>query len=70
MEEIIRAELQEAVQDILDLGNAEDFFSIEEVLSLVFKFYGVVGRAVHYCIITPEEGYRLHVWLVSLFELN
>ena len=70
MEEIIRIDLEEVVQDILDLGNAESVFSVEEVLSIVFKFYGAVTNAVQFCVITPEQGYTLHLWLVAMFELN
>jgi hypothetical protein len=70
IESIVLSDLIEATQNILDLGNAEDFFSIDEVLRVVFKFYGAVITAVLYCVITPEEASRLHYWLVSMFELN
>lgn len=69
MEQTIRIDLEEAVQDVLDLGNMESVASIEEVLSIVFKFYGAVSRAVYFCVITPEQGYALHLWLVAMFEL-
>jgi hypothetical protein len=69
MEETIRIDLEEAVQDILDLGNMESLASIEEVLSVVFKFYGAVTRAAHFCVITPEQAHSLHLWLVAMFEL-
>jgi hypothetical protein len=69
IDEAIRAELTEAVQDVLLLGNAESFFSIEEVLSIVFKFYGAVTQAVQFCVITPEQAHELHCWLVAMFEL-
>jgi hypothetical protein len=67
---VIQSDLQEAVQDVLDLGNMESMASIEEVLSVVFKFYGAVANAVEHCVITPEEGSYLHHWLVAMFELK
>lgn len=70
MDEIIRIELTEAIQDIMDLADAEHFFSVEEVLSFVFQFYGAVTNAVKFCVITPEQATTLHYWLVAMFELN
>ena len=68
-DDAIRVELEEAVQGILDLGNAEDFFSTEEVMVIVFKFYGAVIQAVQFCVITPEQAHGLHCWLIAMFEL-
>lgn len=66
---VIRAELEEAVQDILDMANCEDHFSFEEVLCIVFKFYGALTQAVQFCVITAEQAHGLHCWLVAMFEL-
>lgn len=69
-ESVIKSDLEEAVQDILDLGNLENTVSVEEILGFVFSFYGAVTRAVEHCVITPEEASYLHYWLVAMFELK
>jgi hypothetical protein len=69
MEEVIRQDLEQAVEDIVILAYSEDGFTFEEILGFIFKFYGAVTRATHFCVITPEEARNLHIWLVSQFEL-
>jgi hypothetical protein len=69
MEETIRQDLEQAVEDITILAYSEDGFTFEEILEFIFKFYGAVTRATEYCVITPEDARGLHIWLASQFEI-
>jgi hypothetical protein len=66
----VKSDLDDAVQNILSLGNMESFASVEEILCCVFNFYGALTKAVEYCVITPEQAGYLHHWLVAMFELK
>jgi hypothetical protein len=69
MDEIIRIELEDAIDDVMNLAFAEGVFSVHEVIEIIFKFYGAVLIAVKFCVITPEQANTLHFWLVAMFEL-
>ena len=69
IELVIKAELDEITQEVIDVGLSEVALSRTETLSLISRFYGTVLTAVQYMVITPEEAQFMHVWLTSLLEL-
>jgi hypothetical protein len=67
---IVRAELEEVIKEVEDVGLSDVSLSRAEVMGLLVRFYGTVITAVQFMVITPEEARLLHVWLANNLGLE
>lgn len=65
MDNIIKEDLEAAIQEVIDVGLSDVALSREEVMALMLNFYGAVTLASYHAVITPEEAYYLHIWLAN-----